>query len=64
MSLLLFLVRFLSDFFIFFDECNLFSLRNMPTKFCEPAVSGCKVKWKVSENIIIAFYGAFFVQFL
>ena len=28
---------------MFFAECDLFRLQYTPTKFCDPALSGCKV---------------------
>jgi hypothetical protein len=63
MSLLLFMVCFLTDFFIFFNECDLFRLRNMFTKFRKPAFSDCKVMWKMCKNVITAFIVCFLSDF-
>ena len=49
---------------IFFAKYNLFSLRNMPTKFHEATLSRCKVVWKLVENVSVAISGAFRIGFL
>ena len=49
---------------IFFANYDLFSLRNMPTKFREPVPSGCEVVWKLVENVSMAISGAFLIGFL
>ena len=49
---------------IFFANYNLFSLRNMPTKFREVTTSGCEVVWKLVENVSIGISGAFLIGFL
>ena len=49
---------------IFFANYDLFSLRNMPTKFCEVTPSGCEVVWKLVGNLSMAIYGAFLIGFL
>ena len=36
----------------------------MLTKFCEPALSGCGVIWKMGENAAIVLSGPFFNAFL
>ena len=41
-SSLLFMVLFPISL-MFFAECDLFRLQYTPTKFCDPALSGCKV---------------------
>ena len=49
---------------IFFPNYNLFSQRNMPTKFCEATLSRCGVIWKLLENVSMAISGAFLIGFL
>ena len=49
---------------IFFANYNLFSLRNMPTKFCEATLSRCGVVWKLVENLNMEISGAFLISFL
>ena len=49
---------------ILFAKYNLFSLRNMPTKFREATLSHCKVVWKLVENVSMAISGAFLIGFL
>ena len=49
---------------IFFANYNLFSLRNMPTKFREVTTSGCEVVWNLVENVSIGISGAFRIGFL
>ena len=49
---------------IFFANYNLFSLRNMPTKFREVTPSGCEVVWKLVENLSMGISGAFLIGFL
>ena len=41
--------------FIFFADCNLFRLQNMPTKFCEAVLSICGVMLKLGQNAILQF---------
>ena len=48
---------------IFFANYNLFSLRNMPTKFCEATPSGCEVVWKLVENLSMEISGEFLIGF-
>jgi hypothetical protein len=36
----------------------------MPMKFRKIVLSGCKVMWKVCQNVIIAFYGVFSIGFI
>ena len=48
---------------IFFANYNLFSLRNMPTKFREVAPSGCEVVWKLVENLSMKISGVFLIGF-
>ena len=57
-------MHFLLVFFDFFAKYNLFSLRNMPTKFREVAPSGCEVVWKLVENLSMEISGAFLIGFL
>jgi hypothetical protein len=47
-----------------FADCNLFSLRNTPTKFRVAAFRGCRVMWEVVQDGIIAISGAFSIGFL
>ena len=49
---------------IFFAKCNLFRLRNMPTKFREVAPRRCKVIWKLVEILNMEISGAFLIGFL
>ena len=49
---------------IFFANYDLFSLRNMPTKFREATLSRCEVVWKLVENVSMAISGAFLIGFL
>ena len=49
---------------IFFANYDLFSLRNMPTKFREVAPSRCEVVWKLVENLSMEISGAFLIGFL
>ena len=49
---------------IFFANYDLFSLQNMPMKFREATLSHCEVVWKLVENVSMAFYGAFLIDFL
>ena len=49
---------------IFFPNYDLFSLRNMPTKFREVAPSRCKVIWKLVEILNMEISGAFLFGFL
>ena len=57
-------MRFLSVFFVFFANYDLFSLRNMPTKFREVTPSGCEVVWKLVEILNMEISGAFLIGFL
>ena len=49
---------------IIFANYDLFSLRNMPTKFREATLSRCKVVWKLVENLSMGISGAFLIGFL
>ena len=49
---------------IIFANYDLFSLRNMPTKFCEATLSRCGVVWKLLENVSMAISGVFSIGFL
>ena len=49
---------------IFFVNYNLFSLRNMPTKFRNAALSRCEVVLKLVEKVNLAISGAFLLGFL
>ena len=49
---------------IFFAKCNLFRLRNMPTKFREVTPNGGEVVWKLVENLSMGISGAFLIGFL
>jgi hypothetical protein len=65
LSVLDYMVSFLSDFLIFFFvNCDLFRLRNMSTKFRDAAPSGYKVMSKMARNVSIGLYGALFFGFL
>ena len=41
-------VRFLTVFFNSFSQFDLYRLHNMLTEFCEPTLSHCGGRWKVS----------------
>ena len=62
--LFLFRVRFLLDFFDFFYDHVLFSLRNPRTKFRAAVLSRCGAMLKMGGNTTISFPGAFLIGFL
>ena len=55
---------FLTDFFDFFNEHVLFSLRNLRSNFRAAGASGCGDMLKLGGNTTISFLGAFLIGFL
>ena len=64
MSVLDYMVLFYRISLFLFANCDLFRLRNMPTKFRDVALSGYKVMTKMTRNVSIGLYGALFIGFL